>query len=122
MIENDKHIQDWSDENKQLLLDFVIANCGVDDYIDICAVGSRVYWNEYADSDIDVVVFRPDEEKKLPNTYHQYDGINLTIGYFPISQRDNPLEGYKLSQYSLKDAILYLGSTNDELAFKSKFN
>jgi len=80
------------------------------DYQDICAVGSRVYWHDYADSDIDVVAFIPDEYERIANTFHEYEGIKMAISYQPISKRDGLVMGeFKMPQYSLMTGALYDG-------------
>lgn len=122
MIDNEKHIQDWTIEEKTALLSFVQENCGVDEPVDICAAGSRVYWHDFAKSDIDVVVFMPDEGfEKPPNIFIIYDETRLTISFQPISLRNAPFSGYQLSLYSLMTETMYSGIVEEEVAFKAKY-
>jgi len=111
MIESDQHIQNWQQENKDALLAFIQSVMTPCEYEDVCAVGSRVYWHDYADSDIDIVVFVPDESEKTANTFHEYEGVKMAISYQPISKRDGLVMGlYKMPQYSLMTGTLYEGN------------
>lgn len=123
MIENNNHIQDWQQENKDALLAYIQSVMTPCDYQDICAVGSRVYWNDYADSDIDVVVFVPDESEKTANTFHEYEGVKMAISYQPLSNRDGLVLGqFKMPQYSLMTGTMYDGIEADWLACRARFN
>jgi len=122
MIENDKHTQDWSQENKDALLAFIESVMTLCDHDDICAVGSRVYWHDYADSDIDIVVFVPDDSERIPPTFSEYEGVKVAMTYQPISLRDGLAHGkFKMPQYSLITGTLYEGIEEDWIACRAMF-
>ncbi|MDX1974488.1 MAG: hypothetical protein SFT92_02305 [Rickettsiales bacterium] len=122
MIENDKNIQNWSEENRQALLQFIIDHCGVEGWVDICAVGSRICREQYDMSDIDVVVYLPLAER-MPNSYHLYDDTPLVISYYNTNDPQFPKqEGiWHMPSYSLITGVYDPGVEEDIAAYRLRF-
>ena len=123
-VDDTRHIQDWDLHEQKRLYETVLAYVGRSDVLDVCAIGSRVYSVIRKNSDIDIIVFLPDEavRKTLPDAYTKLDDVRVSIKFLSLSRRGKPaFGGYHLCQYSLKTRILYEGNEADERAHRKAF-
>ena len=126
-------IQDWSSENKQLLIDKIVDMLDGKAYVDIAVAGSRVHGGFHPKSDIDVIVYIDNNEntyddrlagylETVPNPESEYGNFYINIRFEDSSKVssndwvsncgiDYPTI-YDLPKYSLTTNVKYDGNTN----------
>ena len=114
------YVQDWTQDDKNVLLYQIMAVSKISEPIDVCVAGSYVYGVITEESDLDVLIYIPDEIKRPASHNTEFDGIHVSINYqhHPAEWRRRLSKGrYLLSVYSLKTSELHQGVREEEIAY-----
>lgn len=121
-------IQDWSLEDKAILLESIKENINID-YNDVLLFGSRVFGGFTPMSDLDVVIYMKEPKKIKPITFYfdavknpenKYNNIRCSI-LFKYSETyltdtwKSCGHDYFLSRYSIVNDKFYEGNKNHVL-------